>query len=64
MVGGVKFDEEKDGFRVRPIDPPKGFYKFFIQNGFAKNNEEAGKIMAMIAVGAILIAVLYPFIFG
>lgn len=62
----VQFESEEDngGFHLRPVPPPKGFYQLFIKNGWAKNTEEAGKIMATIALVAALIAILYPFLFG
>lgn len=68
-VNGVQFNTEEEdkqygGFRFRPIEPPKGFYEFFVKNGFAKNNEEAGKLMLAITIGAIIIGILYPFVFG
>ncbi len=62
----VEFESEEDngGFHLRPVPPPKGMYQFFIKHGFAKNMEDAGKLMLVIAVVAIIIGIAYPFLFG
>jgi hypothetical protein len=65
----VRFDTEEEdlkgvGFVIKPLEPPKGFYRFFIKLGVAKNNHEAGRIMAGIAILAVIIGIMYPIIFG
>lgn len=65
----VRFDTEEEdlksvGFVIKPLEPPKGFYRFFIKLGVAKNNEEAGRIMAVIAILAVSVGILYPLVFG
>lgn len=65
----VRFDSEEEELRsplfvIRPLEPPQGYYQFIIKLGLAKDNEEAGKVMAIVAMGAVVVAILYPFIFG
>lgn len=66
MVGGVQFDSEEElrKFRAPSDSSGGGLYQFFIKLGLAKNNKEAEKVMMIVAVVAIIIAIVYPFVFG
>ncbi len=59
-------DEDAASVPPRPAtqEAPKGLYKLVISLGLAKDLKGARMVLVIVAVAAIVLAVVYPFLFS
>ncbi len=64
-MSDVVFQEEQNKSQSEEVTrTPKGIVKMVITMKLAKTEDEANKVLLMVAGGAILIAIIYPLIFS
>ncbi len=58
----VQFNDEMTTAKPKPVEAPQGLYKLVISLGLARDMQGARTVLLVVAVLAIIIGVVFPFI--